>query len=345
MTPSGFDHGGSARPANPVPRMTSKNTSSWIGTLAIAGTIAALFWLERRYPLRKGHPESDWKRVPRNAAMAATTGVAINLCERPLSGPLARRVDREQFGLLPWLKLRPIPEKILGVMLLDYTLYWWHVLLHRLPFLWRMHVVHHADLVLDSSTAMRFHWLEFLASIPWRLAQIALLGIRPQTLQLWQRLTLIEVVFHHSNLRLPIELERRLSRIVMTPRLHGIHHSVVSEETNSNFSSGLTIWDVLHRSLKTDVPQERIAIGVPGYRDPQELKLPDLLALPFEHQRSADENLKQAKLENEPPGNAAVATRTYVRYTDDIEAPEDNEERTTSLICEYEENKTASHTT
>jgi sterol desaturase/sphingolipid hydroxylase (fatty acid hydroxylase superfamily) len=267
-------------------RTASNNSSGWTGTLAVAGAIAALFWLERRYPLRKAKPESDWRRVPRNLAMAATTAAVINLCERPLTEPLSKRVERRRLGLLPSLKLPPLPEKILGVALLDYSLYWWHILLHRLPFLWRIHLVHHADLALDSSTAVRFHGLEFLASIPWRLAQIALFGIRPQTMQLWQRLTLIEVLFHHSNLRLPIELERKLSRIVMTPRLHGIHHSVVHEETDTNFSSGLAVWDILHRTLKTDVPQERIEIGVPTYHDAQELRLPDLLALPFQHQRS-----------------------------------------------------------
>lgn len=267
------------------PRRGSKDTSSWIGGLAIAGTIAALFLLERRYPLRHGKPESDWKRVPRNVAMAAVTGMVISWCERPLTEPLAKKMDRQQAGLLPHLKLTSIPEKILGVLLLDYSLYWWHVLLHRVPFLWRMHVAHHADLALDSSTALRFHWLEFLASVPWRMAQIRLLGIRPQTLQLWQRLTLIEVLFHHSNLRLPLKMEKKLSWIVITPRLHGIHHSTKHEETNSNFSTGLAVWDVLHRTRKTDVPQYLIDIGVPHHRDPQQLTLPYLLTLPFQNQK------------------------------------------------------------
>ena len=266
--------------------MSRTTSSGWIGPVSIAAVVAALFWLERRYPLREPKPESDWRRVPRNLAMAAATGTVVRLCERPLTEPLARRVERSRTGLLPRLGLKPLPEKILGVALLDYTLYWWHILLHRLPFLWRIHVVHHADLVLDSSTALRFHWLEFLASIPWRLGQIAILGIGPQTLQSWQRLTLVEVLFHHSNLRLPIGVERNLSRVVMTPRLHGIHHSVVSEETASNFSSGLTLWDILHHTLKTDVAQDRIEIGVPDWHDPRELKLPDLLARPFLHHQA-----------------------------------------------------------
>lgn len=190
-------------------------------------------------------------------------------------------------GFLPRLRLPVRIETLLGVLLLDYTLYWWHVLLHRVPFLWRSHVVHHTDLVLDTSTALRFHRLEFLVSVPWRLGQVFVLGIRPRTLSLWQRLTFVEVLFHHSNLRLPIQFERQLSSVLVTPRVHGIHHSVISAERNTNFSSGLTVWDVLHRSLKTDVPQQEIESGVCTHHAPQELSLPHLLTIPFESQRSA----------------------------------------------------------
>jgi sterol desaturase/sphingolipid hydroxylase (fatty acid hydroxylase superfamily) len=265
--------------------MGGARSSGWGGALAIGGTLAALLWLERRFPLRTAKPEPDSRRVPRNIVVAAATAAVVRTCERPLVEPLANWVDQRDIGLLPFLKLQPMTEKILGIVLLDYSLYWWHILLHRVPVLWRSHLVHHTDLVLDTSTALRFHWLEFLASIPWRLAQVAILGIRPRTLALWQRLTLIEVLFHHSNVRLPVEVERQLSRFIVTPRLHGIHHSVVHEERNTNFSSGLSVWDVLHRTLKTNVPQDDIDIGVHTYHAPRELGLPRLMALPFQRQR------------------------------------------------------------
>lgn len=265
--------------------MANKESSEWTGALLMAGTLAGLLWLERRYPLRHAKPEPDRERVPRNFALAAATAIVVRLCERPLVEPAAKRVDRMQAGLLPRLKLNPVLEKALGVVVLDYTLYWWHILLHRVPFLWRSHLVHHSDLVLDTSTALRFHWLEFLASIPWRLAQVLLLGIRPPTLKLWQQLTFIEVLFHHSNLRLPTAWEKRLSRFVVTPRLHGIHHSMNPQETHTNFSSGLTIWDALHRTLKTNVPQQDIEIGVDTPHAPNELRLSHLFRLPFEKSR------------------------------------------------------------
>lgn len=261
--------------------MARKMVSGLLGAAATGGVLVALLWLERRYPLRKGKPEPDLIRVPRNVGMAAVTTAVVSLCERPLVGAIAERVDRRQVGLLPRLGMHPALETAMGVILLDYSLYWWHILLHRVPFLWRSHLVHHSDLILDTSTALRFHWLEFLASIPWRLAQVAVIGIRPSTLRLWQRLTLIEVLFHHSNLRLPLRTERLLGRLVVTPRLHGIHHSTVREERDSNFSSGLTLWDILHGTLRRDIPQEAIEIGVPGYRHPMQLGLPGMLTLPF----------------------------------------------------------------
>ena len=166
-------------------------------------------------------------------------------------------------------------------MLLDYTLYVWHVLLHRVPLLWRLHLAHHVDLDLDVSTALRFHFGEFIASIPWRLAQVAIIGVPPRTLALWRALTLAEVAFHHANLRLPLPSERLLALLIVTPRLHGIHHSVVRAERDSNFSSGLTLWDRLHGTLRTDVPQEKITIGVPPYAEPGDVTLGKTLALPF----------------------------------------------------------------
>ena len=271
--------------------MARANTSGLLSICAIGGTLAALFWLERRYPLRLSKPEPDRRRVPRNVMMAASTALVVRLCERPLVEPLAHWVERKQAGLIPRLALPPMAEKVLGVILMDYSLYWWHILLHRLPFLWSSHVVHHTDPVLDSSTALRFHWLEFLASIPWRAAQVGLLGIRPSTLALWQKLTFAEVLFHHSNLRLPPKAESRLSLFVITPRLHGIHHSVRPEETNANFSSGLAIWDMLHRTRKIDVPQEAIEIGADSYRNAGTLDLPRLLAMPFQrylHRQRSD---------------------------------------------------------
>jgi sterol desaturase/sphingolipid hydroxylase (fatty acid hydroxylase superfamily) len=176
-------------------------------------------------------------------------------------------------------------EVTLAVVLLDYTLYLWHVLTHRVPFLWRFHVAHHVDLDLDASTALRFHFGELAISTVWRAAQVALIGVSPLSFSVWQTFLLLSVLFHHSNVRLPIEVERKLNLLFVTPRMHGIHHSIVREETDSNWSSGLTVWDWLHGTLRLNVPQYEITIGVPAYREAEEVGLAQVLKMPFARQR------------------------------------------------------------
>ncbi len=245
----------------------------------------ALALQERERPLRHWETPDSARRLIRNLAIAGLSGAAIQMTERPVTAPLARLVARRHLGLLHALRLPRALELAASVALMDYTLYVWHRMLHRVPLLWRFHRVHHSDLDMDTTTAVRFHLGEFVLGTPFRAAQILLLGVGPGALALWQRLTLVEVMFHHSNLSLPIALERRLVRFIVTPRMHGIHHSVVPGEADANWSSGLTLWDWLHGTLKLNVPQGEVTIGVPEYRRPEDVTLPRLLAMPFGRQR------------------------------------------------------------
>lgn len=190
-------------------------------------------------------------------------------------------MERRRWGLLKQMRIPSWLEALLAMALLDYTLYLWHILIHRVPALWRFHSVHHVDLDMDASTAIRFHFGEMAISVLWRAGQIVTIGVSPQALSAWQVALLLSILFHHSNIGVPIAIERRLSLFVVTPRLHGIHHSIIPEETNSNWSSGLTIWDRLHGTLKLNIPQHQITIGVAAYREPQDVTLPRILAMPF----------------------------------------------------------------
>ena len=255
-----------------------------LGVSVALGTFGALVWLENRRPLRRSI-ESKTVRNGRNLAVAGLSAVALQLFENPVVEPLTKLVERKNFGLLKIIKLPRWLETILAVVLLDYTLYIWHVLTHKLPFLWRFHVVHHVDLDLDASTAVRFHFAEMTISVLWRAGQILIIGASPLSFAAWQTFLFPSILFHHSNVRLPINLERKLNRFVVTPRMHGIHHSTVRAETDSNWSSGLTVWDVLHGTYKTDIPQDEITIGVPAYQNPKEVVLPKILKMPFEQQK------------------------------------------------------------
>ncbi|MDQ3255355.1 MAG: sterol desaturase family protein, partial [Acidobacteriota bacterium] len=136
-----------------------------------------------------------------------------------------------------------------------------------------------------TSTALRFHFGELALSVPYRAVQVALIGVSPLALSVWQTLLLLSIMFHHSNVKLPIKTETWLNCLIVTPRMHGIHHSIVPEETASNWSSGLTVWDRLHGTLRLNVPQDEVVIGVPTYREPKEVELMKVLGMPFVEQR------------------------------------------------------------
>lgn len=192
----------------------------------VSGCLVALVALERRYPLRRSVEPRD-RRDLRNLGVAAVTAVALRLTEKPVVDRLAEFVERRRWGLLQCRRLPAAVETTLALTVMDYTLYLWHVLLHRVPFLWRCHLVHHIDLDLSASTALRFHFSEMVLLVPWRAAQVLLIGVRPPILKPWQTATLIEILFRHFNLRLPCRLEEWIGNLLVTPRLHGIHHSTV----------------------------------------------------------------------------------------------------------------------
>ena len=156
---------------------------------------------------------------------------------------------------------------------------------HMIPIFWRFHNVHHTDLDLDVSTAARFHFGEMIFSVGFLSVLVMTFGITPVTLMIFFITFEAATLFHHSNWRLPIKLERFLNLIIVTPRMHGIHHSIVQRETNSNWGTIFCWWDKLHRTLRRDVPQDAITIGVAAYREEQELTVGKLLALPFRKQR------------------------------------------------------------
>lgn len=273
-------------------KVMTRELPRWLNATLIVGTLAAVVFLELKRPLRKSR-QSKLERDSRNAAVSLMAAATVALAEKPVTAPLALAVHRNRWGLLKMARLPLALDLLLSVVLLDYTLYAWHYLTHKIPFLWRFHQAHHVDLDLDASTALRFHAGELLLSVPWRAAQVALLGISPLALALWQTLTLMEIMFHHSNLRLPLEFERRLCRIIVTPRMHGIHHSTLRDETDSNWSTIFSWPDYLHGTIRLNVPQDAITIGVAPYQDPAELTLGKVLELPFTPERPWTESERE----------------------------------------------------
>ena len=248
--------------------------------LALAAVVfALLLGLERARPLRPPS-QSKARRAAIAAGFAASSALVMVLGYPALVMPALDLCARNGVGLLRWARVPAPFRAAIAFVLLDYSLWLWHRLNHRVPFLWRFHAAHHADLDLDVLTAWRFHFGEIAASIPFRTAQVVLLGVDLGPLLGWEVTILVAAQFHHANLRMPTALERMLRLLVVTPRLHGIHHAIEPRDVSSNFGTLFSVWDQLHgvHRWRVDAPP---AIGLPELRDPRALTLLRSLALPF----------------------------------------------------------------
>jgi sterol desaturase/sphingolipid hydroxylase (fatty acid hydroxylase superfamily) len=245
---------------------------------------AAFFLLQWRFPLRRQH-FSKLRRLVRNSIFSAPGFALARISLVPIPLMTALWAAQHQFGLLRLIALPRWLAVVLGVVVMDYAYWWWHVALHRVPLLWRFHNVHHCDLDMDVSTGTRFHFGEVILSVPFRMLVVSLLGIDFWALVCFELVFETATLFEHSNWRLPIGLERLLNHVLVTPRMHGIHHSIVQRETNSNWGTIFCWWDALHRTIRRDIPQDAITIGVASYREEAELTLGKLFALPFGKQR------------------------------------------------------------
>jgi sterol desaturase/sphingolipid hydroxylase (fatty acid hydroxylase superfamily) len=252
--------------------------------LAIAALAAVLFILERFVALRRRRSPL-LGRLSVNAAISALAFAVAMLLVRPVSMAVWGWASDRPFGILH-VAAMPVPMQFgLSFLLMDLTFYWWHVANHRVPFLWRFHNVHHIDSDLDVSTAFRFHFGEVALSAGFRAAQVSVIGLSAWMFAMYELVFQANTVFHHSNVRLPIRLERVLNLVFVTPRMHGIHHSQVRDETNSNYSVVFSWWDRLHRTIGLNIPQAAVVIGVPAYTHPADNSLSKYLLLPFRRQR------------------------------------------------------------
>ncbi len=234
--------------------------------------------------------------------MAGLSAASMALLQPALLIPLFRRIEKDRLGLLHRMELSPAARTLLGVLLLDYTLWWWHWLNHKVPFFWRFHLAHHVDRDLDATTAIRFHFGEMSLSVLFRMLQVRVFGISELSMSVWQLLLMPAIFFQHSNLELTPEQDRDLSRWIVTPRMHGIHHSDYRNETDSNWSSLFSAWDFLHGTFREDIPQQSIRIGVAAWQDLDDVTLPKIIQIPFIEQREDWRNeMGDLQIEREDP--------------------------------------------
>jgi len=166
------------------------------------------------------------------------------------------------------LNLTALPEWLtilIAVILLDMMIYWQHVAFHRIPVLWRLHKVHHADRDLDASSGLRFHPVEIALSMLYKMVIVIVLGAPALAVIIFEILLNACAIFNHANVRIPKWLERPVRQILVTPALHRIHHSAVERETNTNFGFSVIWWDKIFRSY-TDQPTGKLKLGLNEYQ-------------------------------------------------------------------------------
>lgn len=188
------------------------------------------------------------------------------------------------WGLLNYFEMPFVLAVVLSIVALDFIIYLQHVLVHAVPALWRLHRVHHADLDYDVTTGARFHTLEIILSMLIKFATIIVIGPPVVAVVIFEVVLNAMAMFNHSNVRMPLGLDRFIRLFVVTPDMHRVHHSVEDNEANSNYGFNLSIWDRLFGTY-IDQPREghiNMSIGIHGYRDPKQVnQLPGMLALPF----------------------------------------------------------------
>ncbi len=248
---------------------------------AFAGVFALIAIWEAAAPRR----ERAWPRRlrwPGNLGVVALDTALVRLTFPATATAFALLGETRRWGLLNNLALPRWCAIGAAILLLDLAIYLQHVMFHAAPALWRVHRMHHADLDFDVTTGARFHPIEILLSMAYKFGVIAALGAPAAGVMLFEVLLNATAMFNHGNLRLPPELDRRLRWLLVTPDMHRVHHSIVIEETNSNFGFNLPWWDRLLGTYRAQpaAGHERMTIGIEQFREARELRLDRMLTQP-----------------------------------------------------------------
>lgn len=251
------------------------------------GSFAAIFVmmaLSEVLAPRRPLSVSRLQRWASNISLLILNSLLLRLLFPAAAVGIAYTAAEAGWGLFNQVNLPYWFEVILAVLLLDLAIYLQHLLMHRVPLLWRLHRVHHADLDIDLTTGSRFHTLEILVSMLIKAAVIFILGPALLAVLIFEALLSGMALFNHANVRLPGTIDRLLRLLLITPDVHRVHHSILRHETNSNYGFNLSIWD---RAFGTYIAQPEeghsaMTIGIPGFRDPRQVdRLRGMLALPF----------------------------------------------------------------
>jgi sterol desaturase/sphingolipid hydroxylase (fatty acid hydroxylase superfamily) len=252
---------------------------------AVFAVMAAWEVMAPRRPLSVGRTP----RWPANLGIVAIDAVLVRVLIPTAAVGMAIIASERGWGLFnitPWPRWL---EAVLGFLILDLVIYAQHVAFHKVPWLWRLHRMHHADLEIDVSTGLRFHPIEILLSMLLKMAAVVLLGIPALAVVVFEVVLNATSLFNHSNAAMPSWLDRIVRFVVVTPDMHRVHHSILRRETDSNYGFNLPWWDRLFGTYRPEPEQghDGMMIGLPAFRDPSELRIDRLLTQPFRDDAAA----------------------------------------------------------
>jgi sterol desaturase/sphingolipid hydroxylase (fatty acid hydroxylase superfamily) len=232
---------------------------------------------------RRAAPFSRRARWPHNLGLLLIDSLLVRLLAPGAAIAVAMAGEAYGWGLLNALVVPGWIQIVLGIVLLDLAIYLQHVLFHAVPTLWRLHRVHHSDLGFDVTTGTRFHPIEILLSTLIKMAAVVAIGAPAVAVLAFEVLLNATAMFNHANAKLPGAVDRWLRLLVVTPDMHRVHHSVVHNETNSNFGFNVPWWDRLFGTYRAQPRAGHVAmtIGVEQFRTPRELWLDRMLLQPF----------------------------------------------------------------
>ena len=237
---------------------------------------------ETRFP-RKALTQNRTLRWLNNLGLIVLNNICLMLLMPLLAFQAAVIAHSENIGLFNQLDFPIWFEVLLSVLLLDLIIYLQHLLFHRVPVLWRLHRVHHADQDIDVTTAARFHPIEIILSMWIKIGCVFVLGISPLSILVFEIILNVSAMFNHSNGRMPLWLDALIRKLIVTPDMHRVHHSKIIRETHSNFGFFLSIWDQLFRTYRAQPEQghDGCVIGLDLFRSPNEQQLNKMLTQPF----------------------------------------------------------------
>lgn len=223
------------------------------------------------------------QRWPHNLALVALDSIVVRMLMPGAVIAVAVAGESCGWGLINAFALAGWPAFLLAIVLLDLVIYFQHVTFHAVPTLWRLHRVHHSDLDFDLTTGTRFHPVEIVVSTLIKMAAVVAIGAPAIAVLVFEVVLNATSMFTHANAKLPIAVDRWLRRLVVTPDMHRVHHSVIYNETNSNFGFNLPWWDRLFGTYRAQpaAGHGAMSIGVDAFRSPADLRLDQLLLQPF----------------------------------------------------------------